>query len=139
MEFIAKNILRAGGFLVAAQVFLTFGLSAEGFVDKLGSAAKYALMPLPVLAAGGFMTTENSLRSVGYTILLWAGAGTAMFFGAVYGDPETNAFAAEYIPSGYDLQLGFGFANLAVVIALGLVIWFKGLKADMAPSTYYGI
>ena len=139
MEFIAKNILRAGGFLVAAQVFLTFGLAAEGFLDKLGQAAKFALMPLPVLAAGGFLTSDNGLRSVGYTILLWAGAGTAMFFGAVYGDPDANGFAAEYIPSGYDLQLGFGFANLALVIAIGLVVWFKGLKADMVPSTYYGV
>jgi len=139
MEFIAKNILRAGGFLVAAQVFLTFGLAAEGVLDKLGQAAKFALMPLPVLAAGGFLTSENSLRSVGYTILLWAGAGTAMFFGAVYGDPDTNGFAAEYIPSGYDLQLGFGFSNLAVVVAIGLIVWFKGLQADMKPSTYYGI
>lgn len=139
MEFIAKNILRAGGFLVAAQVFLTFGLAAEGLLDKLGQAAKFALMPLPVLAAGGFLTSDNGLRSVGYTILLWAGAGTAMFFGAVYGDPDANGFAAEYIPSGYDLQLGFGFANLALVIAIGLVVWFKGLKADMVPSTYYGV
>ena len=139
MEFIAKNILRAGGFLVAAQVFLTFGLAAEGFLDKLGQAAKFALMPLPVLAAGGFLTSDNGLRSVGYTILLWAGAGPAMFLGAVYGDPDANGFAAEYIPSGYDLQLGFGFANLAVVVAVGIVIWFKGLQADMKPSTYYGV
>lgn len=139
MEFIAKNLLRVAGFLVAAQVFLTFGLTSESIVDKLTSAVMFAVLVVPVIAAAAFLNTENGLRAVGYTILLWAGAGTAMFFGAAFGEPQANQFAAEYIPSTYDINLGFGFANLALVLLIGLLLWLRGLKADMVPSNYYGL
>ena len=52
-----------------------------------------------------------------------------MFFGAVYGDPEANQFAAEYIPSSYEFSLDFGVVNLAVVLLLGFTMWLWGLKA----------
>ncbi len=139
MDMISKNLFRGAGVLVAAQVFLTFGLDHESVLDKAFQAAKYGLMAVPVLAAAAFLTTENGLRAAGYTILLWAGAGTAGFFGAVYGDPQANQFAAEYIPGSYELGLDFGVANLAAVLTLGLTMWLWGLKNEPAPATFHGV
>ena len=139
MDFISKQLLRAAGFLVAAQVFLTFALTGSDLADKIIDAGKLAMMPVPVLLLGAFLTAENSLRAAGFTILLWAGAGATVFFGSIYGDPDSNAIPYVELPQASQLSLGFGFANFACVLLAGFAVWMLGLKGEKAPGTYHDI
>ena len=90
MDFISSYLFRGAGFLVAAQIFLTLGLNGDDVIEKLIYAGKLAIFPIPLLLMGALITAGNGLRAAGFTILFWAGAGVAAFFGAVYGDPDLN-------------------------------------------------
>ena len=139
MDFISKYLLRGAGFLVAAQIFVTLGLTGADLADKAAQAAKLALLPIPLLALGAFLTSDNGLRAAGFTILLWAGAGATVFFGSVYGDAEVNQIPMVKVPQAHELSLGFGLANLGAVLLLGLCVWLWGLKSEAAPGNYHGV
>ena len=139
MDFISKNVLRGAGFLVAAQIFLTLGLTGADLADKVIQAGKMAMLPIPFLALGAFLTSENGLRAAGFTVLLWAGAGATVFFGSVYGDPDVDGIPYVTIPQANEISLGFGLANLAAVLLAGFLIWLWGMKSEAAPGTYYGV
>ena len=139
MDFISKNLLRAAGFLVAAQVFLTLSLTGMDVGEKVIQAAKLAMMPIPLLALGAFLTSENGLRAAGFTVILFAGAGATVFFGSVYGDPNTDGIPYVTIPQIHEVSLPFGLANLAAVIFVGICIWLWGLKGESKPGHYYGV
>jgi hypothetical protein len=138
MDFIAKNLLRAAGFLVAAQVFMTLALTGDDIGDKLMQAGKFALMPIPLLGLGAFLSSENGLRTVGYTVLLWAGAGAAVFFGSVYGS-HSSELPYVQVPDPSQVSLPFGLANFALVLAAGAVLWFSGLKLEPTVNGYHDI
>jgi len=139
MDFIAKNLLRGAGFLVAAQIFMTLALTGSDIGDKMLQAGKLAMLPIPLLALGAFLTTENALRTVGFTILLWAGAGAAVFFGSVYGGANRGQLPYVQVPDPSQVSLPFGLANFAVVLIAGAAIWLSGLKLEPAASHYHGL
>jgi len=139
MDFISKNLLRVAGFLVAAQVFLTLGLTGDDLGAKLAYAGKTALMPIPLLAVGGFLASENGLRAAGFTIMLWAGAGLTIFLGAVYGDPNKDRLPYVEVPDVSQLSLPFGLANFALVLLIGTAVWLSGLKLEPGVGEYHGI
>ena len=138
MDFIAKNMLRAAGFLIAAQIFMTLALTGDDLGDKLLQAGKLAALPIPVLALGAFLSTENALRTVGFTILLWAGAGAAVFFGSVYGS-HGNQLPYVQVPDRSQVSLAFGLANFAMVLVAGGALWLCGLKLEPAVGHYHDI
>jgi len=139
MDFIAKYILRFGGFCVAAQIFLTMALTGDDIVAKLLSAGKYALMPIPLLVLGGFFASEDRLRHVGFTIMLWAGAGLTLFLGSVYGDPVKDRLPFVEVPDASQLSLPFGLTTFAIVMVVGFLIWVSGLKMEPAPAAYHDL
>ncbi len=139
MDFISNSLLRGAGVLVAAQIFLTLGLTGADVVDKIFQAAKLAMLPLPLLALGAFLTSENGLRSAGFTILLWAPAGATVFFGSVYGGPGANDIPYLTVPQSHEIDLAFGIANLGAVLLTGLLIWLWGLKSQAKPGHYYSL
>jgi len=138
MDFIAKNLLRGAGFLVAAQIFMTLALTGDDLGDKVMQAGKFALMPIPLLGLGAFLSSENGLRTVGYTILLWAGAGAAVFFGSVYGS-HGNQLPYVQVPDPSQVSLPFGLANFALVLAAGGLLWLSGLKLEPSVAGYHDI
>ena len=139
MDFIAKYILRAAGFCVAAQIFLTMALIGDDLGGKLVSAGKYAMMAIPMLVIGGFLASEDRLRHVGFTIRLWAGAGLTLFLGSVYGDPMKDRIPFVTVPEASQVSLAFGLVNFAVVMLLGFLIWVSGLKMEPAPAAYHDL
>ncbi len=139
MDFISKYLFRGAGFLVAAQVFLTFGLTDAGLLEKLKFAFVTAMIPVPLLAIAGFFTSENALRAAGFTILLWAGAGASLFFGAAYGGAEASEMPGISVPDPGQLSLGFGMTNLILVLLIGGGVWLIGLKNEPAAPTYHTI
>jgi hypothetical protein len=138
MDFIAKNLLRAAGFLVAAQIFMTLGLTGDDLGDKLMQSGKLALLPIPLLGLGAFLSSENGLRTIGYTVLLWAGAGAAVFFGSVYGS-HSSELPYVQVPDPSQVSLPFGLANLAVVLVAGGMLWLSGLKLEPTVGHYHDI
>ena len=138
MDFIAKNLLRVAGFLVAAQIFMTLSLTGDDLGDKFLQAGKLAVLPIPLLAIGAFLSTENGLRTIGYTVLLWAGAGAAVFFGSVYGS-HGNELPYVQVPDASQVSLPFGLANFALVVAAGGALWLSGLKLEPAVGHYHDI
>ena len=138
MDFIAKNLLRTAGFLIAAQIFMTLALTGDDLGDTFMQAAKLALLPIPLLALGAFLSSENGLRTIGYTVLLWAGAGAAVFFGSVYGS-HGNELPYVQVPDPSQVSLPFGLANFAVVLIAGGLLWFSGLKLEPAVGHYHDI
>ena len=139
MDFISNSLLRGAGVLVAAQIFLVLGLTGTDTADKAFQAAKLAMLPLPLLALGAFLTSENGLRAAGFTVILWAGAGATVFFGSVYGGPGVNEIPYVTVPNPHEVSLPFGLGNLGAVLLAGLLIWFWGLKSEAAPGNYYGV
>ena len=139
MDFIAKYLLRGAGFCVAAQIFLTMALTGDDIGTKLFAAGKYAMMPIPLLVIGGFLASEDRLRNVGFTIMLWAGAGLTLFLGSVYGDPMKDRLPFVEVPDASQLSLAFGLTNFAVVMLLGFLIWVSGLKMEPTPATYHDL
>ena len=139
MDFIARYLLRGAGFLVAAQIFMTLALTGDDVGAKLIQAGKLALMPIPLLVIGAFLSSENALRTVGFTVMLWAGAGAMVFFGSVYGDPNRDRLPFVQVPDASQISLAFGLANLAVVIVAGGLIWISGLKLEPGVSHYHDI
>ena len=139
MGFISKYLLRGAGFLVAAQIFMTLRMTGDDFVEKLLEAVKLAMFAIPLLAAGAFAAAENGLRTAGFTIMFWAGAGAAGFFGTVYGDPEANRIPGLPMPDAAELNLAFGITNLVCVVLLGLGLWLWGLKCEPPPGTYHDL
>ena len=138
MDFIAKNLLRTAGFLIAAQIFMTLALTGDDLGDKFMQAAKLALLPIPLLGLGAFLLSENGLRTIGYTVMLWAGAGAAVFFGSVYGS-HGNELPYVQVPDPSQVSLPFGLANFAVVLIAGGLLWFSGLKLEPAVGHYHDI
>ena len=138
MDFIAKNLLRVAGFLVAAQIFMTLALTGDDLGAKLLQAGKLALLPIPLLGLGAFLSSENGLRTVGYTILLWAGAGAAVFFGSVYGS-HGNELPYVQVPDPSQVSVAFGLANLVMVILVGAALWLGGLKLEPSVGHYHDI
>lgn len=138
MDFVAKNLLRAAGFLVAAQIFMTLALTGDDIGDKLIQASKLALLPIPLLGLGAFLSSENGLRTVGYTVLLWAGAGAAVFFGSVYGS-HGNELPYVQVPDASQVSLPFGLANFALVLVAGGILWFSGLKLEPTVGHYHDL
>ena len=139
MDFISKYLLRGAGFLVAAQIFMALRLTGDDLGDKLIYATKLAFFAIPLLVAGAFATAENGLRAAGFTIIFWAGAGAAGFFGMVYGDPEANRIPGLEMPQLSELDLAFGISNLICVVLLGIGIWLLGLKMEPAAGTYHEV
>ena len=139
MDFIAKYMLRVAGFLVAAQIFMTLALTGDDLVSKLTQAAKFAMMPVPLLVIGGFLCSENALRTVGYTVVLWAGAGATIFFGSVYGDPNKDRLPYVTVPDPAQVSLPFGLTVLALVLLLGGAVWLSGLKLEPSANKYHDI
>jgi hypothetical protein len=138
MDFIAKNLLRGAGFLVAVQIFMTLALTGDDLGDKFMQAAKLALLPIPLLGLGAFLSTDNGLRTIGYTVLLWAGAGAAVFFGSVYGS-HGNELPYVQVPDPSQVSLPFGLANFAVVLVAGGLLWLSGLKLEPTVGHYHDI
>jgi hypothetical protein len=139
MSLISKYLFRGAGFLVAAQVFLTFAITGDNWGGKLAHAAEYALLPIPLLVIGALTTSGNGLRAAGFTILLWAGGGAVAFFSAVYGDPGRDRIPLVQVPPASELSLGFGIANLVAVILLGIAIWLWGLTCEPPAAEYHRI
>ena len=139
MDFISRYLFRGAGFLVAAQIFLTFGLTSDDLTEKLIFAGKLAVFPIPLLLLGGLMTDENGLRAAGFNILLWAIGGAVAFFGAVYGDPDIDGIRGVPIPQVAELSVGFGFANLACMVLAGLGLWLSGVKREPPAGTYHSV
>ena len=138
MDILSKYVLRGAGFLIAAQIFMTFASVSDGMLDRLLLAGKLAILPIPLLAFGAWMDSENGLRSAGFTVLLWAGAGATLFLGSMYGGAEDKVPLIA-MPQAHEISLGFGFANLALVVVLGAGVWLLGLKSEPAPTTYHSI
>lgn len=138
MDFIGKYVLRGAGFLIAAQVFLSFMPSGNGLLEKLAFSGGLALLPLPLLGLGAAMTNENGMRAAGFTMLFWAGAGAALFFGAGYGEAEASALPIP-LPQLHQVSLTFGIVNLVLMVLLGIGVWLWGLKLEPPPVTYHDI
>ena len=139
MDLISKYLFRGAGFLVAAQVFLTFGLTDVGVLEKLKFAFVTAMIPVPLLAAAAFFSSENPLRAIGFTILLWAGAGASLFLGAAYGGAEASGIPGVEVPSAAEVSLAFGMTNLVLVLLIGAAVWLVGLKHEPAPPVYHRV
>ena len=138
MDFLGKYVLRGAGFLVAAQIFMTFASTSESLLEKLSLAAKLGFLPIPVLALGAFLSGENGLRAAGFTILLWAGGGATLFLGSVYGGAEDKVPVIA-VPQPHEVALGFGFTNLALVVALGIALCVMGFKVEPSAKVYHDI
>lgn len=139
MHWISRYLFRGAGFLVAAQIFLTLGLTDDDPIEKLIYAGKLAMFPIPLLVFAGLTTEENGLRAAGFTILFWAGAGVAAFFGAVYGNPDVNAIHGIRIPQATELSLSFGITNLICVIMVGFGVWLWGVKREPPVGNYFSV
>jgi hypothetical protein len=136
MDFIGKNMYRIAGVLVAAQVFLTFCLIGQSFVGNLFEAFKLALLPLPVLGFAMFLEPDNALREAGYTMMLWAGAGTIAFLGALYGDP-TDQLPYVHVPEPSQVSFVLGYGNFALAFLAGFALWMWGVMKEPPPPDYH--
>jgi len=136
MDFIGKNMFRSAGLLIAAQVFMTFCLIGQSFFGNLFEAFKMALLPLPVLGLAIFISPDNGMREAGYSAMLWSGAGTIAFFGALYGDPS-DQLPYVSVPEASQVSFVLGFGNFALAFIGGFALWMWGVMKEPPPPVYH--
>ena len=138
MDFIGKNMFRIAGFLVAAQVFLTFCLVGQSPFGNLFEAFKMALLPIPVIGLAVFLSPDNGMREAGHAAMLWAGAGLVAFMGALYGD-TADQLPYVSVPEPSQVSFLLGFANFAVAFIGGFALWMYGVRKEPPPPVYHTI
>ena len=121
-----------GGFGVGMQVMIGF-IAGGGAADYAGRLLYFTAIAIPFLALGTWLSPGRRWRELGLTILIGAGVCVGSFSVAIFFPDEQGVLMDRSQLEPY-LALGPGFANLALVIAIGLGLVLRGSMLRRADS-----
>ena len=117
-------LLFLGGFCVGMQVMVAF-IADKSAAGYSGRTLYFTAIAAAVLALGTWASPGRRWRELGLAMLIGAGVCVASFSTAIFMPDEQGRMMdkGELVPY---LALGPGFANLGLVVGLGLILYIRG-------------
>jgi hypothetical protein len=123
-------LLVVGGFCVGMQVMIAF-IAGGDAADYAGRTAYFTAIAAFFLAFGTWLSPGHRWRELGLAILVGAAVCAGSFSVTIFLPDEQGVVVdkQELVPY---LALVPGFANLALLVAMGLALYLRGGRGGAA-------